>query len=175
MEFPFARTTWKIMMFLKSFNMSYNRIQVLHTLQPALVLPDWLKAQCSLYHCITQYMDMLFLRTAFETIIQSSTVTKWVRKETLLVNLWDSSKRTEHINLLIMFSIASRAGVGVGVGEYSVFSRWKLSCHLWFLQQWKSWGEKSNCTKGVNNSQKKGEAPFPSTLVLHVNQTWAVE
>ena len=43
--------------------------------------------------CITQYMDMALLRTAFRTIIQSSKATKWVRKETLLVNLWDSSKK----------------------------------------------------------------------------------
>ena len=43
--------------------------------------------------CITQFMDMPVLRTAFKTIIQSGTVTKWVRKETLLVNLWDSSKK----------------------------------------------------------------------------------
>ena len=111
---------------------------------------------------------MLFLRTAFETIIQSSTVTKWVRKETLLVNLGDKkTKRTEHINLLIMFSIASRAGVGVGVGEYSVFSRWKLSCHLWFLQQWKSWGEKSNCTKGGKQQSKERRGP----LSIHSSAT----
>ena len=45
--------------------------------------------------------------------------------------------------------------------------RWVLSIFLvkiklpsLILQQWKSWGEKSNCTKGVSNSQKKGEAPF---------------
>ena len=36
---------------------------------------------------------MALLRTAFRTIIQSSKATKWVRKETLLVNLWDSSKK----------------------------------------------------------------------------------
>ena len=43
--------------------------------------------------CITQYMDIALLRTAFRNIIQSRTVIKWVRKETLLVNLWDSSKK----------------------------------------------------------------------------------
>ena len=91
------------------------------------------------------------------------------QKETLLVNLWDVLKSTEHINLLIRFSIACRAGV-VLASEYSVFSRWKLSCCLWFLQQWKGWGEKTNCTKGVSNSQKKGEASLLSTLVLY--QTW---
>ena len=32
--------------------MSYNRIQVLHTLQPALVLPVQLNVQCSLYHTV---------------------------------------------------------------------------------------------------------------------------
>ena len=38
--------------FLKSLNMSHNRIQVLHTLQPALVLPIRLNVQCSLYHTV---------------------------------------------------------------------------------------------------------------------------
>ena len=37
---------------LKSPVMSYNRIQVLHTLQPALVLPVQLNVQRSLYHTV---------------------------------------------------------------------------------------------------------------------------
>ena len=41
-----------MVMLLKSLNISHNRIQVLHTLQPALVLPIRLNVQCSLYHTV---------------------------------------------------------------------------------------------------------------------------
>ena len=40
------------MMTLKSPIMSYNSIQVLYALQPALVLPVQLNVQCSLYHTV---------------------------------------------------------------------------------------------------------------------------
>ena len=64
--------------------------------------------------CITQYMDMTVLRTAFKTIIQSSTVTRWVRKETLLVNLWDVSKkhRTYQFAYEVFNSLQSRCSFG---------------------------------------------------------------
>ena len=63
---------------------------------------------------ITQYMDMPVLRTAFKTVIQSSTVTRWVRKETLLVNLWDVSKkhRTYQFAYEVFNSLQSRCSFG---------------------------------------------------------------
>ena len=153
-----AITTWKVMvMLLKSLNRSYNRTQALHTLQPALVLPIRLNVQCSL---ITQYMDMALLRTAFRTIIQSSKAIKWVRKQTLLVNLWESSKkdRTDQSAYQVFDSQQSRCRCRC-TWVLSIFLV-KIKLPSLILQQWKSWGEKSNCTKGVSNSQKKGEAPF---------------
>ena len=59
-------------------------------------------------------MDIPVLRTAFKTIIQSGTVTKWVRKETLLVNLWDSSKkdRTDKSAYQVFNSLQSRCSFG---------------------------------------------------------------
>ena len=79
------------MMPLKSPVMSYNRIQVLHTLQPALVLNPMRNVVC-----ITQFMDIPVLRTG--------------KKHCLLI-YETVRKRTEQINLLIRFSIACRAGV----------------------------------------------------------------
>ena len=59
-------------------------------------------------------MDMTVLRTAFKTIIQSSTVTRWVRKEKLLVNLWDVSKkhRTYQFAYEVFNSLQSRCSFG---------------------------------------------------------------
>ena len=57
---------------------------------------------------------MTVLRTVFKTIIQSSTVTRWVRKEKLLVNLWDVSKkhRTYQFAYEVFNSLQSRCSFG---------------------------------------------------------------
>ena len=124
--------------------------------------------------CITQYMGMALLRTAFRTIIQSSKATKWVRKQTLLVNLWHSSKkdRTDQSAYQVFDSQQSRCRCRC---------RWVLSIFLVKIKlpsliftAMEKLGREKQLYQGGKQQSKERRGPFPSILVLHGNQTWAV-
>ena len=104
-------------------------------------------------------MDMPVLRTAFKTIIQSGTVTKWVRKETLLVNLWDSSKkdRTDKSAYQVFNSLQSRCSFGKWV-LCIFFMKIKL-LSLTFTAVERLGREKKLCQGGEQQSKERRGPP----------------
>ena len=102
---------------------------------------------------------MPVLRIAFKTIIQSGTVTRWVRKETLLVNLWDCSKkdRTDKSAYQVFNSLQSRCSFGKWV-LCIFFMKIKL-LSLTFTAVERLGREKKLCQGGEQQSKERRGPP----------------